>query len=130
MPYYESPFGSADGSNAEGVVHNHFGPRRVGNAEGVLPAKGFETEAVVNFDGDDLPVRVVIPADSYVVGISTDFATGAITAATVGGDDITGAGAVGDTGGTAAVVGPVSGELVITGPTAGSVVVYYRHIAG
>tara|TARA_B100000929_G_C15511743_1_gene421126 strand:+ start:6872 stop:7261 length:390 start_codon:yes stop_codon:yes gene_type:complete len=129
MAYETSAFGSADGSNVNSTVSNHYGPRVIGNAEGVYPAKGVETEAAMNFDGDALDLPVFLPEGSYVVNLVTDFATGAVVTATVGGTDITGAG--GTSGGTTdpLVIGPVGGELVITGPTAGSVIVYYRHIA-
>lgn len=124
MAYETSAFGSADGSNVQSTVSNHYGVRTVGNHEGVLPAKGFLTEAVVNFDGDSLDLPVVLPAGSYVVNVITSYATGAVTTATVGGDDVSTA-----DGTEAAVVGPVGGELVVEGPTAGSVVIEYRHIA-
>lgn len=129
MAYETSAFGSADGSNVNSTVSNHYGVRVIGNHEGVYPAKGVETEASMNFDGDTLDLPVYIPEGSYVVNLVEDFATGAVTTATVGGTDITGAG--GTSGGTTdpLVIGPVGGELVIEGPTAGSVLVYYRHIA-
>lgn len=129
MAYETSKFGSADGSNVTSTVSTHFGAREVGNQEGVYPASGVDTEAAMNFDGDTLDLPVYIPAGSYVTHLVTDFATGSVTTATVGGTDISGAG--GTSGGTTdpLVVGPVGGELVITGPTAGTVLVYYRHIA-
>lgn len=130
MAYETSAFGSGDNSNVTSDVHNHYGPREIGNAEGVYPAKGVETEAAVNFDGDTLDLPVYLPENSYVTNVVTDFATGSVTTATVGGTDISGAG--GTSGGTTdpLVVGPVDGELVIDGPTAGTVLVYYRNIAG
>lgn len=124
MAYETSAFGSADGSNVNQTVSNHYGVRVIGNHEGVYPAKGVETEASMNFDGDTLDLPVYLPEGSFVTNVVTDFATGAITTATVGGTDISLA-----DGTEAAVVGPVGGELVIEGPTAGSVLVYYRHIA-
>lgn len=129
MAYETSAFGNANGTNVTSDVSNHYGAREIGNAEGVYPAKGVETEAAMNFDGDTIDLPVFLPADSYVVAIVDDFATGSVATATVGGTDISGAG--GTSGGTTdpLVVGPVSGELVITGPTAGTVLVYYRHIA-
>lgn len=129
MAYETSAFGSADGSNVEQTVSNHYGAREIGNHEGVYPAKGVETEAAMNFDGDTLNLPVYLPAGSYVVNLVTDFATGSVTTATVGGTAITGAG--GTSGGTTdpLVIGPVGGELVIEGPTAGTVIVRYRHIA-
>lgn len=129
MAYETSAFGSADGSNVTTEVSNHYGVRNVGNVDGVTRTAGADNEAVVNFDGDTLSQPVNIPADSYVYAFVTDFATGAVTTATVGGTDISGAG--GTSGGTTdpLVVGPVDGELIVTGPTAGSVIVYYRHLA-
>ena len=125
MAYEQSRFGSGDGSNVTQQVSTHFGAREIGNAEGVYPAKGVETEAAVNFDGQELDLPVPLPPNSYVINVVTDFATGSVTTATVGGTDISAA-----DGTKAAVVGPVSGELVIEGPTAGTVLVYYRNIAG
>jgi hypothetical protein len=78
----------------------------------------------MNFDGDTIDLPVFLPSNSYVVNVVTDFATGAVTTATVGGTDISTA-----DGTSLAVVGPVDGELVIEGPTAGTVLVYYRNIA-
>jgi hypothetical protein len=129
MAFDTASFGSADGSNVNQQVSNHYGARNVGNQEGVTRTAGADNEAVVNFDGDALDLPIFLPAESYVYLLVDDFATGAITTATVGGTDISGAGST--SGGTTdpAVVGPVSGELVITGPSAGSVVVYYRHLA-
>lgn len=124
MAYETSAFGSADGSNVNSTVDTHFGARVIGNVEGVYPAKGVETEAAMNFDGQTLDLPVFLPPNSYVVNVVTDYAEGAVTTATVGGTDISTA-----DGTEAAVVGPVGGELVIEGPTAGSVIVYYRHIA-
>lgn len=130
MAYETSAFGSADGSNVNSTVSNHYGPRVIGNTEGVYNTSGHENEAVMNFDGDTLDLPVFVPAGSYVFLLDDSFATGAVTTATVGGTDISGAG--GTSGGTTdpLVVGPVGGELVIEGPTAGSVIVHYRHIAG
>lgn len=129
MAYETSAFGSADGSNVTTDVSNHYGARNVGNVEGVTRTAGADNEAVMNFDGDALDLPIFIPAGSYVYDIAEDAATGAISTATVGGTDISGAG--GTSGGTTdpLVVGPVGGELVITGPTAGSVIVYFRHLA-
>lgn len=129
MAYETSAFGNANGTNVTQDVSNHYGARVIGNTEGVYPAKGVETEAAMNFDGDTIDLPVYLPADSYVTFLDDSFATGAITTATVGGTDISGAG--GTSAGTTdpLVVGPVSGELVIEGPTAGSVIVTYNHIA-
>tara|TARA_R110000751_G_scaffold14697_1_gene47531 strand:+ start:176 stop:553 length:378 start_codon:yes stop_codon:yes gene_type:complete len=124
MAYETTAFGSADGSNVTSDVSNHYGQREIGNQEGQLPTSGMVREMAINFDGDTLDLPVFMPADSYVVNVITDFATGSVTAATVGGTDVSAA------DGTAAnVAGPVDGEVIVTGPTAGSVVLVYRHIA-
>jgi len=124
MAYETSAFGNANGTNVTSDVSTHFGAREIGNAEGVYPAKGVETEAAMNFDGDTIDLPVYLPAGSYVINVVTDFAEGSVTTATVGGDDVSTA-----DGTEATAVGPVGGELVIEGPTAGTVLVYYRHIA-
>lgn len=124
MPYETSAFGSADGSNVTGTVSNQYGPRPIGNVEGVFRTAGYENEMVVNFDGDSIDLPVYLPEGSYVVEVRDTFATGAVTTATVGGDDVTAA-----DGTSAGAVGPVSGELVVEGPTEGSVVVVYKHMA-
>jgi hypothetical protein len=129
MAYETTAFGSGDGSNVTTTVSNHYGPREIGNQEGVTRTAGADNEAVVNFDGDSLDLPVYLPEGSYVYLLVDDFATDAVTTATVGGTDISGAG--GTSGGTTdpLVVGPVGGELIIEGPSAGSVIVYYRHLA-
>lgn len=122
MAYETSAFGSGDGSNVTQTVSNHYGPRDIGNQEGVYRTAGYQNEAVVNFDGDALDLPIYLPEGSYVVEIDENFATGAVTTATVGGDDVSLAA-------PGSEVGPVGGELVIEGPTAGSVIVRFRHVA-
>ena len=134
MAYETSAFGSADGSNVNSTVSNHYGARVIGNTEGVFNTSGHENEAVMNFDGDTLDLPVFLPEGSYVFLVETSFATGAVSTATVGGTDISTAGGIDDDDTVSTlvyptVIGPVGGELVITGPTAGSVVVHYRHMA-
>jgi hypothetical protein len=124
MAFDTASFGSADGSNVNQQVSAHYGARNVGNEEGVFSTSGYENEAAVNFDGDSIDLPIYLPEGSYVLDVRTEFATGAITTATVGGDNI----ATAD-GTKAAIVGPVGGELVIEGPTAGTVVVVYKHLA-
>lgn len=124
MGYETNAFGSADGSNVTQTVNTHFGAREVGNAEGVYPSDSAHREAAMNFDGETIDLPVYLPENSYVVDIITVHATGAITTATVGGDDVSLA-----DGTKANIAGPVSGELVIEGPTAGTVAVRYRHVA-
>jgi hypothetical protein len=121
MAYETSAFGSADGSNVEQTVSNHYGPRTVGNQDGVYKTEGHYNEAAINFDGDSLDLPVYIPAGAYVIEVDETFSTGSVTTAEVGGTDVS----------LAEPSSPVeaSGEVVIEGPTAGTVIVRYRHIA-
>lgn len=114
-------------------VFNHYGPRDTGNAEGVTKTEGYQNEVVINFDGENFPLRAVIPAGSVVTDIDTSFATGAVTAATVGLVDISDAGQIdasvaGDTKPVTVPV-PLGGNVTVTGPTAGSVIVRYTKVA-
>jgi len=123
------PYESNTGLN----VTNHYGPRDTGNQEGVIKTEGAKNQAVVNFDGEAFDFKVYIPAGSVVTNIITDFATGAVSAATVGLVDISGAGQIDATvaGNTtpATVSVPLGGLLTVTGPTAGYVIVEYMHVA-
>lgn len=105
-------------------VHNHYGPRYTGSHEGVIKTEGSLNEATVNFDNQQIDLPLYLPEGSYVIEIIETYATGDVTTATVGGDDVSGA-----DGTNAGAVGPVGGELVIEGPTEGTVIVKYRHIA-
>lgn len=106
-------------------VSNHYGPRKIGNQDGVYERDGEENTAAINFDGDTLSLDVYVPANSVVTEVVSNFATGAITAATVGSTDISGA-----NGAEANYVAiSTKGKLTVTGPTAGTVLVKYLHVA-
>jgi len=111
--------------NSAGLnVNNHYGERVIGGTEGQLPSAGAEREVVINFDGNSLGKKTVVPVGAVVTEIVDSF-TGTISAATVGATDISGAdGAVANyvTIGTA-------GDLTVTGPTAGSAIVKYTYVA-
>ena len=124
MAYETSAFGKADGSNVTQDVSNHYGAFKVGNADGVIKTEGIYNEATFNFDGDKLDLPVVLPTGAVVVDILDEFATGAITTATVGGTDISAA------DGTKVNFVQAEGALVIEGPTAGYVTVRYMNVAG
>lgn len=112
--------------NSAGLgVSASYGTRKVGGFDAVKRTSGLTYEAVVNFDGDDLPLKVVVPAGAIVTYVKADFATGAVSAATVGAVDISAA------VGTDATRVPVTlgGDLTVTGPTAGSVIVEYEFTA-
>lgn len=115
------PYESNTGLN----VSNHYGPRDTGNQEGVIKTEGAKNQATVNYDGEAFDFKVYIPAGAVVTNVITDFATGAVSAATVGAVDISGA------DGTAVnnVDVPLGGLLTVTGPTAGYVIVEYMHVS-
>ena len=75
----------------------------------------------INFDGEDFPMPLTLPAGIVVTQIVEEFSTGAVTAATIGAVDISAA------AGTEAsyVEVPLGGEVTVTGPTAGNVYIYY-----
>ena len=115
------PFESNTGLN----VNNHYGRRFIGGAQGVTRTEGIKNEAAVNFDGEALGFKVEIPAGAVITHVVEEFSTGAVTTATVGAVDISGA----DGAEANYVAVPAGGELTIAGPTAGSVYVYYLNQA-
>jgi hypothetical protein len=112
--------------NSAGLgVSASYGARKVGGFDAVKKTSGLTYEAVVNFDGDDLPFKLVIPAGAVVTNIKKNFAAGTVSAATVGAVNIASA-----TGTTATRIEvPLGGDLTITGPTAGSIIVEYEFTA-
>lgn len=112
--------------NSAGLgVSNHYGARNVGGFDGVKKTSGLTYEAVINFDGDDLPLKKTVPAGAVVTHINDKFATGAVSAATVGAVDVSGA----DGAEANYVATPLGGDLTVAGPTAGSVIVKYEYTA-
>ena len=112
-------------SNTGLNVKAQYGPRPVGGTMGVERTAGIKNEASVNFDGDAFDLLVKIPAGAVVTHVMDEFATGAVTAATVGAVNI----AAADGTELAYVAVPLGGDLTITGPTAGTVVVYFLNVA-
>lgn len=106
-------------------VSAQYGARKVGGFEGVKKTAGLTYEAIINFDGDILPKKVKVPAGAIVTDLKVGFATGAVSAATVGAVDVSGA--TGVVANNVAV--PLGGDLTVTGPTAGSVIVEYEFTA-
>ena len=109
--------------NSAGIgVTNHYGARGTGSVEGVTKTEGAKNQAVINFDGENFPLRSYVPAGATVTGVITTFATGTVSAATVGAVSVAGAS-------TTAVKVPLGGLLTVTGPSAGYVIVEYLHLA-
>lgn len=104
-------------------VTNHYGARSSGGTQGVERTSGAGNEAVINFDGQALDFKVEIPAGAVITDLIDDFATGSVSAATVGSVDIS-------TASPATFIKvPLGGTLTVTGPTAGSVIVKYLNVA-
>lgn len=111
-------------SNTGLGVNNHYGQRLVGGEEGEIKTAGAEFEASLDYDGDVLGKPVVIPAGAVVTHVIDKFATGAVTAATVGAVSI----AAADGAELNYVSVPLGGDLTVTGPTAGKVIVKYLFV--
>ena len=97
-----------------------YGPRDAGNQSGPVKTEGIYNEVIINFDADGGAPAIIL-AGAEVTGIDETFSTGAVSAATVGGTDVSAA--------TEAAPVTASGVVVITGPTAGSVIVKYKRVA-
>ena len=126
MAFERAPFGDGT-TNVTSNVSQHFGPRDEDSPEGVVKTEGGMNELVIDFDtARPTYQEVTLPAGAVVWSLDTTFATGSVTAATVGAIDISGA------NGTVAnqVTITATGEITVTGPTAGKVVVNYRNYAG
>lgn len=123
MSFETSPFGKADGSNVDGTVHNHYGERVVGGQRGNVKTEGLYSEYKISAVDSGLDHAFPLPAGCVITEVVDDFATGAITTLTIGGQNIAGA------NGTAAsyvkLSGANTGAIVLAGPTAGYVLVKY-----
>ena len=106
-------------------VSNQYGTRKVGGFQGSKKTSGLTYEATINFDGDNLPIKVVVPAGAIVTHVNSGFISGTVSTATVGAVDVSGA----DGAELNYVDVPAGGDLTITGPTGGSVIVEYQFTA-
>lgn len=110
--------------NSAGLgVNNHFGPRTTGGTQGVYNTDGYEGEFTWEI-GEDL--GSLFPRNVEVIGVDQTFATGTITALTIGGVDVIAATEAAPVG----VVPANTGVLAQTGGTDGVVVVKYKKAPG
>lgn len=123
MAYETSPFGSSDGSNVTSNVSNHYGQRPAGGESGVTKTEGLYEEFTINVDEAGLAVGFPIITGAVVTEIVSTFATGAITALTIGGVDVSGAD--GTQLNYVELASSNTGAVVLTGPTAGTVIIRY-----
>lgn len=96
-------------------VNNHYGPRASAATAGGNAGNDIKRTSAYTIE-DGFVVTGYVPANALVTGYYTFDLTGTVTAATVGGVDVTGAS-------TTAV--EASGVLAVTGITAGKVLVEY-----
>lgn len=107
-------------SNTGLNVSNHYGPRDSGGTQGVYKTEGYENEFVWNLDRGVLPVK--FPRNVKVTGVDRTFATGTVTALTVGGVAVLAA----TDAAPVSVVKANTGVLAQTGATAGYIVIRYK----
>jgi len=126
MGFERSQFGDGT-TNVTSDVSTHFGPRNEDSPQGVTQSAGGYRELVIDFDtAKPTYLETHIPAGATVTDVDVAKATGAVSAATVGAIDISGADGL-----TANEVDiTTAGKVTVTGPTAGKVVVIYKNYAG
>jgi len=114
--------------NSAGLqVNNFYGPRSSGGTKGVIKTEGYQNEWAHNLKIAGLPFKFDIkPGGVYVTKVDISFATGPVTAYTIGGVSVF----------AATEDAPVflaannTGVIVQTGGTAGVIVVKYKNVAG
>lgn len=114
--------------NSAGLqVNNFYGPRASGGTKGVIKTEGYQNEWAHNLKITGLPFKFDIkPGGVYVTKVDISFATGPVTAYTIGGVNVF----------AATEAAPVfipaanTGVIVQTGGTAGVIVVKYKNVAG
>jgi hypothetical protein len=107
--------------NSAGLgVSNHYGTRVSGGTQGVFKTEGYENQFVWNLDSAVLPVK--FPRNVEVIGVDETFATGDVTALSVGGVAVIAATEAAPVG----IVSANTGVLAQTGGTAGYIVIRYK----
>ena len=116
-------------SNTGLGVSNQYGQRDSVGVKGDLPSSNYEKVFVVNLDGAGPTIKFPTPVGGVVVtNIDTTFATGTLTALTIGGVDLS------DVDGTTAeyvtIAANNTGVVAQTGLTAGNLIIkYMQYIA-
>lgn len=112
--------------NSAGLnVSNHYGPRDSGGTLGNIKTEGYQNEFSHNLDRAGLPIKFPIyEGGVWVTKVDINFATGPVTAYTIGGVAVF----------AATDAAPVflaannTGVIVQTGGTAGTIVVRYKNV--
>ena len=115
-------------SNTGLKVNNYYGARDSGGTHGQFKTEGYQNEFVYNIApaGKFIDFKFpVMPGGVYVTKVDISFATGPVTALTIGGVNVF----------AATDAAPVSvpagntGVIVQTGGTAGTIVIRYKNVA-
>lgn len=116
--------------NSAGLgVNNWYGPRTTGGTRGIIKTEGYQNEFAHDISETGLPFTLPLAhltGGVWVTKVDISFATGPVTAYTIGGVNVF----------AATEAAPVflastnTGVLVQTGGTAGVIVVKYKNVAG
>lgn len=115
--------------NSSGLnVNNYYGPRDSGGTRGQFKTEGYQNEFVYNIAAAGKAIDFkfpVMPGGVYVTKVDISFATGPVTALTIGGVAVFAA------TDAAPVLVPAgnTGVIVQTGGTAGTIVIRYKNVA-
>ena len=117
------PYQNAAGLN----VNNYYGPRASGGTRGHIKTEGYQNEWELNLAQPAIAFPFPLyKGGVYVTKVDISFATGPVTAFTIGGVNVF----------AATDAAPVflaannTGVVVQTGGTAGVIVVRYKNVAG
>lgn len=113
--------------NSAGLgVNNQYGPRKTGGEQGVNLTDGAYNEYVISLPLSGLKYKFPVRGNVKVVGVDVTFATGTVSALTIGGVAVLAATAAAPV----ALAGSNTGVVAQTGGTAGTVIVKFANVSG
>lgn len=107
-------------------VHNQYGPRNSGGEQGVFLTDGYRNEYVVSLPMSGIDYKFPQGNGIKVTGVDITFATGPVTALTIGGVNVFAA----TDAAPVAIPEGNTGVIVQTGGTAGQIVIQYKNVSG
>lgn len=107
-------------------VHNQYGPRATGGEQGVNLTDGFYNEYLVNLPMSGINYKFPVRNNVKVIGVDLNFATGTVTAVTIGGVNVTAA----TEAAPVAIPDGNTGVVAQTGGTGGTLVIRYINVSG
>lgn len=110
-------------------VRNWYGPRRTGGVRGHIKTEGYNNEFAHDLSVTGIPFTLPLAHTKlgvYVTRVDTNFATGTVTAYTIGGVNVFGA----TDAAPVFLAANNTGVLAQTGGTGGLIVVRYKNVAG